>query len=132
MNWTEVDKQVQELTQKCDAKVDIIVAIVRGGLVPARLLAKYLKIEEMYCLTIVKEGNDRHILSNITVELTGKNILLVEDFLESGKSLIAAKQYLEGLGATVKTASLSYQPSALVKPDYSNGEQATIPQFPWD
>jgi hypoxanthine phosphoribosyltransferase len=52
--------------------------------------------------------------------------------LEAGKSLIAAKKYLEGKKAIVKTACLYIMPNAEIKPDFYLKEVKTVIKFPWE
>lgn len=132
MDWFEVDKKIKILASKCTIKPDVIIGLVRGGIVPARLLAKYLGVNGMYCITVAKHGDERLITTWINEKLNDKNILLVEDVLESGASLITAKKYLEGLGAKVKTASIYIQPQTKIIPDYYIAKTKEVPTFPWD
>ena len=121
-----------KLAAQIPNKPDVIVAVVRGGLIPARLLAKFLAVKDMYALTVKKKGDERVITSNIVDDLHGKVILVVEDVLESGASLIAVKGYLEKAGASVVTASFFIQPRSLIKPDYFIAIKDEVPRFPWD
>lgn len=132
MNWQTIEKEIETLAQKCESSIDVIVGVVRGGLVPARLLAKFLGVKEMYCLTVAKQDSDRVVTTRITADLAGKSVLLVEDALESGRSLIVAKGYLESLGAEVQTAALYIQPQTQIMPDYYVDRVDQIPMFPWE
>ena len=132
MDWQKVDAEIDKLSSMIQLKPDIIVVVVRGGLIPGRLLAKKLGVREMYALTIKKEASERTISSSINENVEGKNILLVEDALETGASMMVSKQYLETLGATVQTAALYFQPRTKVIPDYTISEVENIPTFPWD
>lgn len=132
MNWQNVDDEIKQLKFKIAKKPDIIVGIVRGGLIPARLLAKYLDVSEMYALTVKKVGDDRLVTSEISEDITGRSILLVEDVLETGTSMIAAMKYLKSKGAIVKTASIYYQPQTKIVPDYYISDKDDVPTFPWD
>jgi len=86
----------------------------------------------MYALTVKKVGNERKVLSDITEDIAGKNILLVEDMLETGKSLVVAKKYLESKGASVKTACLYTMPQTEIAPDFSLHEVQEVQKFPWE
>ncbi len=50
MSWEELNKEIADLSAKIDFTPEIIVGIVRGGLIPARLLSMHLKVKDMYCL----------------------------------------------------------------------------------
>lgn len=132
MNWDELRGEVKELAGKIDYTPDIIIGIVRGGMVPARLLSSDLGVKDMYALTVKKVGGERKVTSDILEDISGKKILLVEDMLETGKSLIAAKEYLEKKGAEVRTACLYTMPISEIKPDFSVKEVTEVAPFPWE
>lgn len=132
MTWEELTTEVTELSTKINFTPDIIVGIVRGGLVPARLLSSKLKAKDMYCLTVKKIGAKRKVTNDILEDLTDKKLLLVEDMLETGKSLIVAKEYLANKGADVKTACLYTMPISEIKPDFYIREVNEIIKFPWE
>ena len=52
MSWPEFIKEINMLGNNVTNKPDMIVGIVRGGLVPARILASNLGVKEVYCLTV--------------------------------------------------------------------------------
>ena len=132
MRWDELRGEVKELAGKIDYIPDIIVGIVRGGLVPARLLSSELRVKDMYALTVKRVGEERNVTSDILEDISGKKVLLVEDMLETGKSLIVAKEYLEKKGAEVKTACLYTMPMSEIKPDFSLKEITEVVPFPWE
>lgn len=132
MDWITLEKEVDNLSRQIDYKPDIVIGIARGGVVPARLLASRLHVEDMYFLTVKKEGKKRLMRNEITENLSGKNILLVEDMLESGKSLEAAKAYLENKGARVKTACLYTSTTTSVIPDFYIKVERIPVKFPWE
>jgi hypoxanthine phosphoribosyltransferase len=132
LDWPEIESAVDELSSHITRRPDCIVGVVRGGLVPARLLASRLDVKTMYALTVKKRGGDRIVVTRILDNLKGQQVLLVEDMLESGTSLIEAKQYLESLGAAVETFALYIQPGSLITPDYYLSKRTEVPHFPWE
>jgi len=132
MTWQELQKELKLLQNKINYSPDIIVGIVRGGIVPARILSSYLNVKNMFCLNVKKIGNQREVSTAINENISGKNILLVEDMLETGKSLIVAKKYLEQKGATVKTVCLYTMQISKIMPDYFIKEVANAIKFPWE
>ena len=132
MNWTELENEVKHLASIIDYVPDIIVAIVQRGIIPARLLSSYLGVPAMYCLNVRKTGDDRRITSEIWEDIQGKKILLIEDMLETGKSLIVAKAYLEGRGSGVKTACLYTMAVSEIQPDYFVKTVSSLQAFPWE
>lgn len=132
MDWKTFENKVRTLAEKISDRPDLIIGITRGGLVPARLLSSYLNVKKMHCLSVVKVGDDRQMVTEITEDLNGKKILLVEDMLETGRSLIVAKNYLEAKGGEVKTACLYTMPMSEIEPDYTLKQINTVIKFPWE
>lgn len=132
MNWNEFESEIQHLNAKIDFKPDYIVGIVRGGLIPSRMLSKLMKIKAMFCINIEKRDNERIVSSNVEFSLKDKKILLIEDMLETGKSLLVAKKWLEEKGAEVKTACLYTMPISECEPNFYLREINEVIQFPWD
>lgn len=132
MNWKTFESEINNLAGKINYNPDIIVGIVRGGMIPARLLSRNLKVKDMYCLAIRKIDNERKIVTDILDDLDGKKVLLVEDMIETGKSLIVAEKYLEFKGANVKTACLYIMPDSEINPDFYLREVDRVQKFPWE
>ena len=134
MNWDFLTKEIHSLAQKIEKEYlpDVIVGIVRGGIIPAQLLSTELGENQVHCISVTKDGKRRRVVTKILEELVNKNVLLVEDALESGRSLIEAKRYLESTGANVKTACLYYTSASDIVPDFYLRKVARIPKFPWE
>lgn len=132
MTWKQFEDEIKDLSRKIDFSPDIIVGIVRGGIIPARFLSTFLHVKNMFCLTVQKSGSKRTITTSIDTDIKGKSILLVEDILETGKSMIVVKNYLEEKGAIVKTACLYTMPESVTKPDYYVKEISQEISFPWE
>ncbi len=132
MNWKTFRSEMRQLLARIDYHPDVIVGIARGGLVPARLLSTDLHVKDLYCLTVQKAGEERRVVTDILVDLVDKEVLLVEDMLETGKSLIVARSYLESKGAKVRTACLYIMPNSEVKPDFYLGLTERVERFPWE
>ena len=132
MDWQTFESEIKKLSMKIDYKPDIIIGITRGGLVPARLLSTNLQVKDMYCLTVRKIGEERKVTNEITENLVDKSILLVEDMLETGRSLSVAKQYLESKGAKVKTACLYTISISEIEPEFYLKQVQKVKEFPWE
>lgn len=132
MSWERLGQEIDALSEKISSRPDIIIGVVRGGIIPARLLATKLNVKDMYCLTIKKVGEERRATSDVNEDISGKSILLVEDALETGRSIIVAGDYLKQKGAIVQTACLYTVDETEIEPDYSLGKVPQIPTFPWE
>jgi hypoxanthine phosphoribosyltransferase len=86
----------------------------------------------MAALNVKKVDGKRVVTTEILDSLDGKQVLLVEDMLETGRSLVEAKSYLERKGAVVTTTCLYTMPISELKPDFSLREVTEVVSFPWE
>jgi uncharacterized protein len=119
-------------------KPDLIVAIARGGAIPARILSDLLEIP--YASVQVKLYNDiahagaqPELKQPLTESVKGKRVLLVDDIADSGRSLQFTAAYLKQEGAEqVATATLYFKPTCAVTPDYYEKTTSNWVVFPWE
>lgn len=131
MNWLEFDKEVRELGTKIDWKPDAVVGVARGGVIPAAMLGRVLGVKDMFTIKVRRNGEKREIVETMP-DMNGQKVLLVEDMLETGKSMIVTKEYLESKGAEVKTACLYTMPQTEIVPDFSLRQVQEAQHFPWE
>jgi uncharacterized protein len=132
MDWDTFTEETKKLGEKIDYTPDCIIGIARGGVIPAVLLSKQLKIKDMYVLKVRVEGNERKVMAEVFTDISNKKVLVVEDMLESGKTMMVVKQYLESKGANVKTACLYVMPHTEIKPEFYLKEIQKVEHFPWE
>lgn len=136
IDWPTFEQETGKLADKIrtsETCFDGVVGVLRGGVVPARFLVARLAIEDMYAVNVRKRGEERIVTTVIDEYLSGRRLLLVEDVLESGRSLLAAKKYFEmQKGAIVATAALYFTAASEITPDFSLGQVDEVPHFPWD
>lgn len=114
---------------------DGLVALARGGWIPARLLATPLGVKRLYSYGLAYEDRERTklaIYSEPSPSLRNLKLLLVEDYLETGKSMKFVAQRLLEKGNDVKTVALGYKAETVIVPTYSLGQVDGIPSLPWD
>lgn len=104
---------------------DLIVAIGRGGYLPARLVADYLDVYDLSDVRVVHyRGMHRQRQAGIRYPLpaavTGKRVLLVDDVNDTGDSLQAALRHLHerGVPAALRTAVLHHKSVSAFEPDF--------------
>ena len=138
----------RDITRHCNAHPDtpkptVVIGIARGGLIPAVLVGRRLKIREMQSIQVVKYDDMKEdILPKITalntpqVEvLDGADVLLIDDIADEGETLQFAKLVLEKLGAkSVTTAALFRRSTSKMTPDFYRIELETTDWivFPWE
>lgn len=140
VSWTEYHSLAQSLAAKIlDSKhaPDHIVAIARGGLTLGHILSDFLRIP-IATITIqsyvdIQTQGSLIISEELRTPVKGKNVLLVDDVSDTGKTLIRAIAYLKEFEpASVVSATLFYKPHSEIKPDYYAEETAKWILFPYE
>jgi hypoxanthine phosphoribosyltransferase len=142
MSWEEAENAVAQIAQKVNSsgfKPDLIIGISRGGLVPARILSDILGNHELYVIRIGfytgvgKTTREPRILQDVSIDVYGKKILLVDDISDTGGSFKTAVTHLETRGASeIKTASLHLKPASTFKPDFFIHTTDAWIIYPWE
>ena len=79
---------------------DIIIALTRGGWIPARLLSDLLEVHNLatirteFYLGIAKTRKNPVLTQKLQIPISGKKILLVDDVADTGESLQLAKKHI--------------------------------------
>ena len=146
LSWGEVEKDTLHIIKRMhdeDFEPDIIVSIARSGLIPASLISYALGNKQLYVIKVdfskvQKNGQDQELFDKpvITQELTqnisGKKVLVVDEMAVSGSTLQLVSKYMEIKNpAQVKYAVLYKQPWAQFNPDYFGREISEWPIYPW-
>lgn len=120
-------------------KPDILIAISRGGLVPARILSDSLNVPLLYTIRISfyssvgARKENPEVTQPLSVDISGKKVLVIDDISDSGKSLVLAKEYLSKLNpAEIKTATIHLKHESIFKPDYFCKTTETWIVYPWE
>ena len=105
-------------------KVDTIIAIARGGFVPARLLCDLLDINDMTSIKVTHylgtdKGEKARLKYPLNGNIEGKNVLLVDDVNDTGKSIKVALDHLREFNPTdIKTAVMHEKNDSILETDY--------------
>jgi hypoxanthine phosphoribosyltransferase len=128
ISWAMVQQMCQRLAglvRASDYNPDIVIAIGRGGYVPARLVCDYLDIMALTSIRIEHylSGSDRQeqtiIRYPLCTDIRNRNVLLVDDVNDSGETLAVATQYLQGLEPReIRTAVMQHKNSSNFAVDY--------------
>lgn len=105
---------------------DLVVAIARGGMLPARLMCDFLNIKRLSSVQIrhyeagAEQMKEAEIIDPVNSEMIrGNKVLLVDDVNDSGKTLKAALDHvLEFQPERVKTAVLHEKVNDLFEADF--------------
>ncbi|MEM0350387.1 MAG: phosphoribosyltransferase [Archaeoglobaceae archaeon] len=142
-DWKDIESLCRKLARKIKSsgfRVDAIVAIARGGWVPARILADFLDVKELYSIKTEHWGivatitGKATITQPLTVNLEGKNVLIVDDVADTGETMKIVKEHIISLKAKeVKTAVIDYKKTSAFVPDYFAAEMESWKWivYPW-
>ena len=114
---------------------DYIAGIARGGWVPARILSTLLGIKQLLSIGPAYTDAARTVITSYSLPApmpTGKTNLVVEDCLESGKSLEYTVKLLKEASNVVFSASIFTTDKTQFLPDFYVAKLSKPPQFPWE
>jgi len=156
--WGEVESLVSNIADKmisADYKPDIVIAILRGGIVPARILCNYFEKASLFTVTAKlydkvddwqTEAGYMHDMGEVKVgdlyiDITGnEKTLIIDDISDSGKTFkavleeICNKYVIPYDNKNIKTASLYVREKSIFVPDFC-GEKVKHGKwfdFPWE
>lgn len=138
LSWDEFHRDTRELARQLlqqhpqSLPWSSIVAIARGGLIPAGILARELEIRRVDSLSVASYDHDQQgeltLLNHVSGD--GSGVLLVDDLVDSGNTARAVRELLPK--ATFVTVYA--KPAARELTDYYCRDipQQTWLHFPWD
>ena len=143
MDWNlfyDLARQVAKKVNNSGYKPDMIVGLARGGWVLARVLCDLIGIKDLVSLKVEHWGvtatpdGKAKLKYPLNVDLTEKNVLVVDDITDTGESMHVTVEYLKSLKPSeIKTAALRHITSSKFMPDYF-GEEISWRWviFPWN
>ena len=128
ISWSQVERlcqRIAELIRESGYRPDLIIAIGRGGYVPARLLCDYLHIMALTSIKIEHylSGADRQeetiIRYPLKADIRGLRVLVVDDVNDTGDTLEAAMQHLQAFQpGEIRTAVVHHKTVTHFEADY--------------
>lgn len=135
-------KELSTIIKKDNYKPDLLIGLTRGGLQPLSFLSGENQLNLRNVSTIALASYDEthqknmHVLMPLHIEdyKKYKSILIVDDLVDSGKTMSYIKTLLENElpDSTIKVAVLYYKPTSKIKPDYFVEETDEWIVFPWE
>jgi hypoxanthine phosphoribosyltransferase len=140
--WDQIYEMLLSLAErirKSRFKPDIVLAVSRGGWIPARVLCDLLgdlnlaDVGVEFYLGVAETKDEPTLARPASVSLAGRNVLIVDEVADTGKSLKLVKEHVASQGAkAVKVAVIYSKPHSIVKPDFFAGETSSWIVFPWE
>lgn len=147
LSWSMFGDACRELAQRIVDSgwvPDIVVAVARGGLLPAGAVAYALGVKAMGTMNVEFYTGIGATLSHPvflpplmdTATLAGKKVLVVDDVADSGTTLKLVMETLASIGGAshapdTRSAVLYTKPSSIIDPDFTWHLTDKWITFPW-
>ena len=125
VSWDALDQLVADLAQRlAGERFDVMLAITRGGLVPAGMLAYRLRLRDILVAAVEYYDDEGQPGPSPTFFqfpadplLRGKRVLIVDEVWDSGTTIHAVTERVRQAGGEPVTAVLHYKPEHSVVPE---------------
>ena len=151
-SWEVLEEKTNSLIEKIKGPVDIIVGIKSGGAIIASYMHSKMPQTKLYYLKSKTDKSENPLIwgyeeainqkrtitlvEGIDDDISNKNVLLVDEVIDSGRTMLFAKEYLENTKKVkhVTIAAICIAPKGQAVVDkydsvYGSTERATI--WPW-
>lgn len=149
VSWGEVESLCERLARRIRAeygKQDVVLAVTRGGMVPATMLAQALELRNILTATVIfyKDNGDqffgmtepRFLSFPAADALAGQAVLVVDDVWDSGRTASAVRKRVERAEPkSVVTAVLHFKPTQSTEsggPDVYAEDANDWIIYPWE
>ena len=142
--WERIDALVCDLVKQLKADdYDVILAITRGGMIPACLISERLDIRHVLTAAVMFYTGEGETLDEPhffqfpgDALLYGKRVLVVDDVWDSGKTAMAVRQRVAKAGGTPVVAVIHYKPEnsdfPKERPEFTALETDAWIVYPWE
>lgn len=128
ITWGEVCRLsalLAEQVKDAGYRPDVVIAIARGGYIPARLVCDFLDIYDLTSIRIShytagsSKDETARLSSPLCMDIKGLNVLLVDDITDTGDTVEVALQHIREFGpAEIKVAVLQHKKQSMLRPDF--------------
>ncbi len=141
VDWDEVYALLLEIADRVKASgftPDLIVGVARGGWLPARVLSDLLDIPHLANIRVdfyheIGQPTAAPVITQpVSVPVTGKRVLVVDDITDSGQSFQLVWTTLAPEAAALKGVTLYHKPWSCFTPDIYGRETRAWVIFPWE
>ncbi len=144
ISWMEAVKLCYKLAEAVASsgyEPEVVVAVLRGGAVPALIISDYLGVEDFYAVRVKHWGiAARKYAEPVVIQapprsaVEGRKVLVVDEVVDTGLTLMKVIKELEkDKPACIRSAVLHVKPSSKLIPDYYAEKLSTWKWifYPW-
>lgn len=147
ISWDEVNRLIDHLLPQFTTEFHAMVIITRGGIVPGGMLCEALDLEDVLTAAVdfpfEMERQSAKLLAWPKFiqfpdddQLTGREILIVDDVWGSGRTITAVRGRVAAAGGYPQTCVLHYNPNrnlfGQLRPDYYAAVTDAYIVYPWE
>jgi hypothetical protein len=122
---TSLSRSLADIIKASGFAPDLVIAIGRGGYVPARIICDRLLISDLTSIKIEHWGtagrkfDQARVRFPLSVDVQGKTVLIIDDVTDTGETLVAATGYIaRHRPGEVRTGVLQHKTCSVFQPDY--------------
>jgi uncharacterized protein len=140
ISWEKFGQITRELVEQlAEEKVDVVIGIARGGLIPAAAIATALRCE-MFPIRLTRRMHDEVVhstpvvLLDVAIQVANRKCaVVIDEIADTGQTLTRAVQLVRRRGVPrVLTATLAAHSWSDPKPDFAALRSDALVIFPWD
>ena len=141
VSWDEMARMVTVLAGQLRGEYDVLLAITRGGLIPAGVLAYHLRLRnilvaavEFYTEDGVRGPAPSFLQFPADPLLRDRRVLIVDEVWDSGRTIQAVRERVARAGGRPTTAVLHWKPGRSevdARPDHHVVETDAWIVYPW-
>lgn len=145
LTWDEFQllaKQLCDKVAESDFEPDMVVGLARGGWPPSRCVCDFLGLSDLTSVKVEHYEGAAKKLDKPQVRydaqpkaIEGKDVLLVDDIVDTGKTIETAIAHVEEQGANeIRTALLQTLPTSEYEPDFYGEalDESVWVLYPWN
>ncbi len=142
LTWNDFAVMSRELAQEiADSgfNPEVLIGVARGGMIPAGALTYSLGVKLTDAINVEFYTDVEATLPDPVLlapmldidSIRGKRVLVVDDVVDSGRTLALVLELLTKFGAEVRSAVIYEKPTTSVKPDFVWKSTSKWIVFPW-
>ncbi|MDR1355390.1 MAG: phosphoribosyltransferase [Propionibacteriaceae bacterium] len=142
LTWSDFGAGARVLAQQiADSGFDpdVMIAVARGGMIPTGAISYALGKKLNDCINVEFYTDRNETLSDPVLlaplldidSISDRRLLVIDDVVDSGRTMALVQQLLRGFGAEVRSCVLYAKPTTVVAPDYVWRHTADWIIFPW-
>lgn len=135
----QASRDLADAVRASGFRPDLVIAVARGGLIPAGAIAYALGVKAAGTLNIefytdIEETLPEPVVLEPLLDtgaLVGKQLLVVDDVVDSGKTLALVVELLQPHASQIRSAVIYTKPTTIIQPEYSWKATDRWINFPW-